>query len=97
MGASTDFRRYKASLGQDTIKKLWDGAVAQSRYEDGHSYSGQIGMLGGIRSWNDLNLPDMAAADEYISENHEKWQAAMAVSYTDKGEKYWLIGGWCSS
>ena len=32
-----------------------------------------------------------------IEEHHEKWQPAIAVSYIKNGEKYWLIGGWCSS
>lgn len=97
MGASTSFRKYKADLGLTEIKRLWAEAVEQSLYEDGHSYSGEIGMLGSeVDSWNDLEYsePDAYA---FIEDRHQKWNPAIAVSYLAKGVKYWLIGGWCSS
>ena len=98
MGASTSFRAYKASVGIDEIKELWKDAVAQSCYESGHSYSGEIGMLGpNIKTWRDLNFGDRNVADEYICDHHQKWDGAMAVTFFHRGEKYWLIGGWCSS
>lgn len=98
MGASTSFRTYKASLGVSKITELWKEAVEQSLYENGHSYSGEIGMLGtNIQTWKDLNFGDKNGAGEYIYNHHQKWNAAMSVSYILNGEKYWLIGGWCSS
>lgn len=98
MGASTSFRKYKADLGLTEIKRLWAEAVEQSLYEDGHSYSGEIGMLGRqVGSWHDNDLDGSANAYTYIEDRHQKWNPAIAVSYLDKGVKYWLIGGWCSS
>lgn len=97
MGASTSFRSYPASYGQTKIQDCWKRDVEQSLYEDGHSYSGEIGMLGTrIASWIDLADTDERAHD-YITEKHQKWNPALAVSCIRNGEKYWVIGGWCSS
>ena len=98
MGANTSFRNYPDSLGHDKIKELWKNDVEMSLHEDGHSYSGEIGMLGTkIASWIDLNK-SQEKAYEYIETYHQKWNPALAVSFVGvKGDKYWLIGGWCSS
>lgn len=96
MGASTDFRTYKYDLGKEKVKKMFEDDCDVSRSESGRSYSGEIGMLGTVKQWLDLNLP-LTEADEYITEHHQKWDAAMAVSGHRDGKKYWVIGGWCSS
>lgn len=96
MGASLDFRTYKYDLGKEKVKKMFEDDCDISRSESGRSYSGEIGMLGTVKQWLDLNL-DGYAVEEYIAEHHQKWDAAMAVSGTIKGVKYWWIGGWCSS
>jgi hypothetical protein len=96
MGASTDYRVYKYDLGKEKVKKLFEADCQSDAYENGHSYSGTIGMLRTVGKWLDLNL-DGYAAEAYIDEHHQKWDAAMAVSGTLKGIKYWWIGGWCSS
>ena len=98
MGASTDFRRFKASEGLPKIKESWKNQVEQSLYEDGHSYSGTIGMLGTtVAKWVDRCWPSVDDAYDFISNTHQKWEPAIAVSYLYEGEKWWLIGGWCSS
>lgn len=101
MGASTSFRRFKADLGLDKIKQLWTAAVEQSLYEDGHQYSGEIGMLGSkVAQWHEPAFEGPEAENQaytFIEEHHEKWRPAIAVSFIKNGEKYWLIGGWCSS
>jgi fatty acid-binding protein DegV len=97
MGASTSFRIYKASLGINAIKKLWMADVEQSLFEDGHSYSGEIGMLGPeIANWFDQDKT-REEAYEFITSNHTKWRSAWAVSFILNDEKYWVIGGWCAS
>ena len=98
MGANTDFRHYPDTLDKTTILKQWGAACEESRYESGHSYSGAIGMLNGVPTFEDKEFLTEREADDYIADNHEKWRAPMAVSYKDKGgAKWWLIGGWCSS
>ena len=101
MGANTSFRTFPDSLGKDEIKRRWADAVDMSLHEDGHSYSGEIGMLGPkIAQWYEPAFEGADAfnqADEFICEKHEKWRPAMAVAYIRNGIKMWLIGGWCSS
>lgn len=98
MGANFNTRSVPDSVGQDEIKRRWADAVGESLYQDGHSYSGEIGMLGSsLPVWEDKQLPSKEEAKEWLVENHEKWEPAIAVSYIDNEEKHWLIGGWCSS
>lgn len=81
MGSSTDFRNYDDKLARKQIEQMWAWAVHQSQAEDGHSYSGTIGMLGShIAAWHDLKL-DQHAASEWIVAHHQKWEPAIAVSY----------------
>ena len=98
MGANLSTREYPGTKTKEEILKLWDDDCETSRYESGHSYSGEIGMLSGKPSWEDKEFADSRAADDYICEKHDKWDRPMAVSYKEKdGSKWWMIGGWCSS
>jgi len=99
MGASFNSCGFKDTMTREQIQKSWAAKVEQDLHENGHSYSGGIGMLGpSIGGWNDLMLADRNAADAWLETNQEKWQSAIAVSYKNKdGVKCWGIGGWCSS
>jgi len=98
MGANLVYLSYQDSLGKEKIKSQWAAAVESSLFESGHSYSGEIGMLGArIASWHDLNLADENLADQWLADNQEKWRSAKAVSFQVNDLKYWLIGGWASS
>ena len=98
MGANLVYRCYDAALSRNEILDKWKDAVAQSQYEDGNSYSGEIGMFGtNVTKWLDLGFGDSNVADEYLADHHEKWEAAIAVSFYKNDKKYWMIGGWASS
>lgn len=98
MGACFNSRTYDGKLTKKEVEKLWNNAVEESLYENGHSYSGCIGMLGNGISWDAKEFPTEREADDYLSDKHEKWNNAMGVKYTNSdGKKMWLIGGWCSS
>ena len=104
MGANFSTRTFKHSDGKPKIEKRWASCVEASQYEDGHCYSGEIGMLGTrICSWHDLRLKKTSkksaewVASDWLSEKHQKWDGAMAVSFVHQGKRYWLVGGWCSS
>ena len=98
MGADFNCYTFEDDLGKDKIEKQWDVEVDESLYQDGHSYSGGIGMLGKGIDWQDKNFATEAEAEEYLCENQQKWNGAMAVSYTERDKpKCWAIGGWCSS
>jgi hypothetical protein len=98
MGTNLNYRSYKDNVGKETILKYWNAAVENCLYENGHSYSGGIGMLGdGVDSWHDKEFDSASEADDWLANNHQKWDGAMAVSFFNKKrEKYWIIGGWCS-
>lgn len=96
MGATTDFRTYKTD---DTavVKKKFASACEDARYEDGHGgYTGTIAEMSGVKTWKDLRLDSRDEAEDYIDENHDKWDDAMAVSYVVDGAVHWIVGGWCS-
>ena len=95
MGASLNCVSF-ASDAKDKIKESWDSMVQDSLWEDGHSYSGGIGMLAGPINWRDMRLESSAAAEDYISERHAKWDGPMSVSYAKGDKSGWIIGGWCS-
>jgi hypothetical protein len=98
VGASFNYRRYDYSQSIERVKQLFADAVEESLYEDGNNYSGAIGMLGRVSEFRDKELPDRAAAENFLMDNHEKWSDAMAVSFVDSdGKKCWMVGGWCSA
>jgi hypothetical protein len=98
MGASFETRVYPTSLGMAKIKEVWNNEVERSLYEDGHNYSGGIGMLGKGFDLKRKTFDDGHKAQEHILENQEKWDGAMACIYEDEDGVEWvMIGGWCSS
>ena len=73
-------------------------AMDESLYQDGHSYSGEIGMLIGPIDWQDKEFGSWREAEKYLAETQDKFDGPMAVSFvTTEGVKGWIIGGWCSS
>lgn len=66
--------------------------------ENGHSYSGTIGMANGI-VFKDKTFPTEYSAIEYIEDTAEKWGPAVAVRVTDPDEDFdgWVIGAICAS
>lgn len=95
MGASFSCRTYDLSkLSMDEVKTQWNEEVESSLYEDGHNYSGEIGMLGKGFEVQRIVADNEHDADEYICEHQQKWDGAMAVKTKDNKI---VIGGWCSS
>lgn len=95
MGASLSYRIYET----DDIEKAKAEFVADQesdRYENGHSYSGGIGMLDGVSNKVET-AEDFNEAQDWICENAEKWEEAKVVSFKDKdGNNLFMIGGWCA-
>lgn len=65
----------------------------QSRYESGHSYSGEIGMKTEIVD-GPTNFESVESAREWVSEHNDKWGPAHLVRLKDGRYCY---GGMCSS
>jgi hypothetical protein len=99
MGAEFNSRSYDGELTKKQVEKLWNEGVNESLYQQGHSYSGGIGMLGKGISWIEKEFPTEREADDYLVDNHQKWNGAMGVKFIGAigGKKMYLVGGWCSS
>ena len=91
MGASLSTGTYKLD---SNYKDRWNSDVEQSQHESGHSYSGEIGMLGKGFDMSSHIAEDTNEAHDYICDHHDKWDGAMAVKTKDG---FVVIGGWCSS
>lgn len=55
-------------------------------------------MLGTVIDWSNVKPFDNSTeAEEYLAENHCKWDNGMAVPYKREKDVGYVIGGWCSS
>jgi len=95
MGASLSWRSYDAKPGIEKVKEQYILDQESCRYENGHSYSGGIGMLDGCSNKVE-EIDDFDEAIEWISQNANKWEEAKVVLTKEKEKPVYLIGGWCS-
>lgn len=98
MGANFDYRVYRGKLFSDA-KSAFEGAQDDDRYENGHSYSGGIGMATGVTKVDGDVFESESAAYDYVVENAQKWGDALAVEFRDAAGNTanWFIGAWCAS
>ena len=66
----------------------------RDRYENGHSYSGGIGMARGL-TFIDLEVDTEEQATAWLDEHCVKWDNALAVKI--KGSDMWIVGAVCSA
>lgn len=99
MGASFNTRGYDGSLTKEQVKQKFAADQEQCRHENGHSYSGGIGMADGLEFDDTKTFDDWMAANTYLQERAQKWEAAIAVKIKATAEKpaSWFVGAWCSS
>lgn len=93
MGGNLDTRTYDVELSKSEVEKNFESDQQASAYESGHSYSGQIGVMPHGIEWKSQTFKTRTEAEEYICENHRKWDKAFGV----KTDTIWIVGGWCSS
>jgi hypothetical protein len=96
MGAC--FVTMTANGDRDTVKMQFEREQDNDRYENGHSYSGGLGMASGL-TFVPKTFATEKEAYEWLCANAQKWEDALAVKITgtDAGTDNWLIGAWCSS
>lgn len=93
MGASFVTTEFDGKLSKNELRKEFSKYQEQSRYESGHSYSGELGMCEGLLV-EDKVFETYNSACDYICDNTHKWEYALAVKI--KGGE-WVVGGVCSS
>lgn len=86
MGAnfqSYTFNKFNPGAEKETIQREWEAMREENLHECGHdSYSGGIGtMAPGVDFVSIRPFESEAEAEEYLADNHDKWDAALAVPY----------------
>ena len=108
MGASEDLREIIAPNREKALE-LAENLIDDDRFENGHEYSGTIGMANGIqvfvhpkplteeqaRVWIFGEWDD--ASGQYKEGKAEKWGPAILVNVVAKNRKRrWFLGAVCS-
>lgn len=97
MGCNFVTLRFPGDLTRDALRKAFEGKQADSRYESGHSYSGEIGMATGL-AFDDRTFADFDTAEEYLDGAAPKWGDAVAVTVQKpNGKRTWVVGANCAS
>ena len=85
------------STDKKQIEKQFKAAQDEDRYENGHSYSGGLGMAPGLEFPRVPTFENEGDADQWLADNAVKWENALGVFFkTKSGETACLIGAWCS-
>lgn len=86
------------STNKSNVKEAFKERVDEDIYEYGHNcYNGTFSTMEGL-SLSDKEFTDANEAREYISDNTEKWENALAVTVKEDGkEPFTLIGGWAAT
>ena len=102
MGACFD-SRFVEETDKQKAKEIFVRMQEECRYENGHSYSGGIGMADGVR-FTTKEFDDPQEATEWVEMNAAKWGPALAVRFKgrwrhndEKEYDGWIIGAICSS
>ena len=92
MGSCYQEMRLDGDLDRKAVEDRFRQEQEQDRYENGHSYSGGIGMATGLEfrptacAGHARPFPHLSDATEWLEENAEKWEAALAVRAKDGRE-----------
>lgn len=92
MGANFDHRVYRTDWKEEAAA-AWKRDLSNDQWENGHCFSGSLGMLTGDPVWLPGQEADAAAAIKCIEDKHEKWGPPLAVRFPGG----FAIGGWCAS
>jgi hypothetical protein len=95
MGACFDSRCYNGNLTFKAIEAQFKNDQTEDRYENGHSYSGGIGMADGLELRPNTFQTQNEAWD-WLQDNCQKWKAALAVRVEGNAPR-WCVGAWCAS
>ena len=104
MGATTKWFSLPATFSQKEVTEYFESRQDSDRQEylyehdgdeDGAFYSGGFNTNSGLRFFN-REFEDFEKAEEFCSENSEKWGNAVAVKYKHEEKLLWLVFAWCA-
>lgn len=96
MGACFDSGFYRET-DKHTVREAFENDQEIDRYENGHCYSGSIGMATGAKFLDNMVFGNKEDAEDYIAETAQKWGPALFVKVVNENEEGWFFGAWCSS
>jgi hypothetical protein len=96
MGANFQTMKVQGDADRAAVTAKFVAAQEQDRYENGHSYSGGIGMADGLE-FRDETFKTVREARDWLDANAQKWEEALAVRVEGEEGKCWLIGAVCAS
>lgn len=97
MGASFRTMSLPGDTSDADVRKAFQKAQDQDRYENGHSYSGGFGMASGLILISNEPHKSWQAACDHLDNRCQKWEEAIGVKFLDDdGKVRWLIGAWCA-
>lgn len=80
MGANFCTREYPGEYTTAQVETAFELDQRNSRYENGNSYSGDIGCISGLEITSKV-FDSIKEAETYLENNTEKWQDAKAVRF----------------
>jgi hypothetical protein len=80
MGATIDYYTFTEG-DKGKVNREFASAREQARYEDGHEYPGSIACFTSIGAWHNKQFASENEAVDYLTEHHQKWSPALAVSF----------------
>jgi len=96
MGCNFVTEQIDGAKTREEVKTIFARLQDQDRYENGHSYSGGLGMTTGL-IFDDKTFESTEAAEEWLDEHARKWDEARCVTVKENGKTFWLIGANCAS
>ena len=83
---------------KNAVRENFQEAQEHDRYENGHCYSGGIGMAEGIHFLNDKKFDNIQEAEDWVIDEAQKWGPALAVRIInpDANKNGWYFGAWCA-
>ncbi|MDX5370347.1 MAG: hypothetical protein LPL29_13325 [Alphaproteobacteria bacterium] len=102
MGAVFSYMVVRGDLPHKEVKAKFEAEQDQDRYENGHMYSGGLGMAHGLTFRDDVApFKTMDEAYEWVETEAEKWGPALAVRVVEDdaggSKSAWFIGAICAS
>lgn len=93
MGAEFNFETLMGKTAEEVRKEGLE-VIDQAAWDYGHAgYTGSFAEAQGVELRPE-KFPTAEAAEEWLSENCQKWEAALIVQVIDGP---YVMGAWCSS
>lgn len=79
------------------VTKEWKRVQAHDMDMYGHDpYNGTSATFGTGLDVRNISFKSFRDVSDFILDNHDKWDPAIAVEYKDGRKEMWAVGGWAA-